>query len=75
MIGIEFLKKRSRDDAMKRIPVVVLPSSREEQDKVQRISLGVSDYMLEPVGYEQFVETIGVLDSYWALSPFPPGNL
>ena len=71
MNGIEFLKERSQDAAIKAIPVVVLTSSREEQDVVQSYSLGVAGYMLKPVDYKQFVETIRVIDLYWTLSRFP----
>ena len=75
MTGIEFLKERSRDGAIKSIPVVVLTSSREEQDMVQSFSLGVAGYMVKPVDYKQFVETIRVIDLYWTLSQFPSNNL
>ena len=51
---------------MKRIPVVVLPSSREEQDKVQSFSPAVSGYLLKPVDYKQFGGTIRAIDLYWA---------
>lgn len=71
MNGIEFLQERNRNDVIKKIPVVVLTSSREEQDMVQSYSLGVSGYMLKPVDYKQFVETIRVIDLYWTLSQFP----
>ena len=75
MNGIEFLKERSKDGGMKSIPVVVLTSSREEQDMVQSFSLGVSGYMVKPVDYKQFVETIRVIDLYWTLSQFPSNTL
>ena len=75
MNGIEFLKERSKDGGMKRIPVVVLTSSKEEQDMVQSFSLGVAGYMVKPVDYKQFVETIRVIDLYWTLSQFPSNIL
>ena len=75
MNGIEFLKERSRDGGLKSIPVVVLTSSREEQDMVQSFSLGVAGYMIKPVDYRQFVETIRVIVLYWTLSQFPSNNL
>ena len=71
MNGIDFLKVRSLDDAIMSIPVVVLTSSKEEQDMVQSFSLGVAGYMLKPVDYKQLVETIRVIDLYWTLSQFP----
>ena len=75
MNGIEFLKERSQDGAIKSIPIIVLTSSREEQDMVQSFSLGVAGYMVKPVDYKQFVETIRVIDLYWTLSQFPSNNL
>jgi len=74
MNGIEFLKHRSGDPALTSIPVVVLTSSREEQDVVQSYSLGVAGYMIKPVDYKQFVETVRVIDLYWTLSQFPAGG-
>lgn len=71
MNGIDFLKERSQNEIIKKIPVVVLTSSNEEQDMVQSYNLGVAGYMIKPVGYERFLETIRVIDMYWTLSQFP----
>jgi len=71
MNGIEFLREREADEALKTVPVVVLTSSREEQDMVQSYRLGVAGYMIKPVDYKQFVETIRVIDLYWTISQFP----
>lgn len=71
MNGIDFLRQREKIPALRAIPVVVLTSSREEQDMVQSFSLGVAGYMVKPVDYRQFVETIRVIDLYWTLSQFP----
>jgi DNA-binding response OmpR family regulator len=54
--------------------VVVLTTSREEQDKVDSFELGVAGYMVKPVGYQQFVETMKAIDLYWTLSELPPGE-
>ncbi len=72
MNGIEFLHVVKQDDALKRIPVVVLTSSREEQDRLDSFNLGVAGYMLKPVDYQQFVETVRTIDLYWTLSELPP---
>lgn len=68
MNGIEFLKVAKNDDSLKRIPVVVLTTSKEEQDKIESFNLGVAGYMIKPVDYMQFVETIRTIDLYWTLS-------
>ena len=71
MNGIEFLTIAKQDDALKRIPVVVLTTSREEQDKVDSFNLGVAGYMIKPVDYQQFVEVVKAIDLYWTLSELP----
>jgi len=68
MNGIEFLKVAKNDDSLKRIPVVVLTTSKEEQDKIESFNLGVAGYMIKPVDYMQFVETMRTIDLYWTLS-------
>lgn len=68
MNGIEFLKIVKQDPALKRIPVVVLTTSKEEQDKLDSFSLGVAGYMIKPVDYLQFVEVMRTINLYWTLS-------
>jgi len=74
MNGIEFLTLIKQDEALKRIPVVVLTSSSEEQDKVDSFDLGVAGYMIKPVDYHQFVEVMRAIDLYWTLSELPQGG-
>jgi CheY-like chemotaxis protein len=71
MNGIEFLQVIKRDDALKRIPVVVLTTSEEQQDKVNSFDLGVAGYMAKPVDYRQFVEVMRSIDAYWTISEMP----
>ena len=71
MNGIEFLEIVKRDEHLKRIPVVVLTTSRDEQDIVDSFNFSVAGYMIKPVDYLQFVETIRTLDVYWTLSELP----
>lgn len=71
MNGIEFLRIAKQDDNIKRIPVVVLTTSKEEQDKVQSFDLGVAGYMAKPVDYQQFVNVIRTINLYWTLSELP----
>jgi CheY-like chemotaxis protein len=74
MNGIEFLGVVKQDEVLRRIPVVVLTSSKEEQDKVDSFDLGVAGYMVKPVSYQQFVEVVRTIDLYWTLSELPPGG-
>ncbi len=71
MNGIEFLRVAKKDEALKIVPVVVLTTSKEEQDKLESFKLGVAGYMLKPVDYKQFVEVIRAIDLYWTLSELP----
>lgn len=71
MNGIEFLEMVKQDNRLKSIPVVVLTTSEEEQDKVSSFNLGVAGYMAKPVDYRQFVEVIRTIDAYWTISEMP----
>lgn len=71
MNGIEFLQVAKHDAQLKRIPVVVLTTSEEQQDKVNSFDLGVAGYMAKPVDYRQFVEVMRSIDVYWTISEMP----
>ncbi len=71
MNGIEFLQVVKHNTPLKRIPVVVLTTSDEQQDKVNSFNLGVAGYMAKPVDYRQFVEVIRTIDAYWTISEVP----
>lgn len=71
MNGIEFLKIMKQEKSIKRIPVIVLTTSKEENDKIESFDLGVAGYMIKPVDYLKFVETMRTIDLYWTLSELP----
>jgi CheY-like chemotaxis protein len=71
MNGHEFLAVVKQDDELKRIPVIVLTTSRGELDKIQSFDLGVAGYMIKPVDYQQFVEVMRTIRLYWTLSELP----
>jgi CheY-like chemotaxis protein len=71
MNGIEFLQVVKHDPELKRIPVVVLTTSEEQQDKVNSFDLGVAGYMAKPVDYRQFVEVLRTINAYWTISELP----
>ena len=66
--GIEFLEVAKRDEMLKSIPVIVLTTSKEQQDKVDTYGLGVAGYMIKPVEYPQFIEVMKAINLYWTLS-------
>jgi len=65
--GIEVLKQLKNDRRTKFIPVVVLTSSREEQDLVRSCDLGANSYIQKPVDFEQFRETVKTAGLYWTV--------
>jgi CheY-like chemotaxis protein len=71
MNGIEFLRAVKNTETLKLIPVVVLTTSDEPQDKLNSFNLGVAGYMSKAVDYRQFVEIMRAIDSYWTISEMP----
>ncbi|HEY3860709.1 MAG TPA: response regulator [Verrucomicrobiae bacterium] len=72
MSGLDFLKVLKADERCRRIPVVVLTTSKEESDRLQSFNLGVAGYMTKPVDYAKFVEVMRTIQNYWAASEMPP---
>jgi CheY-like chemotaxis protein len=70
--GLEVLKTIRSDELLKLIPVVVLTSSREEQDLIESYKLGVNAYVVKPVNYRDFMEAVKTLGIFWALINEPP---
>lgn len=71
MNGIEFLKVIKKEDKLKTIPVVVLTTSQEDEDKTKSFNLGCAGFMMKPVDYIGFVEVIRTIQLYWILSESP----
>ena len=70
--GLEVLQSIKSDPRTKSIPVVVLTSSKEQNDVVETYNLGVNSYIVKPVNFEQFSETVQKLGLYWLLLNHPP---
>jgi CheY-like chemotaxis protein len=71
MNGIEFMQMVKHNDQLKRIPVIVLTTSEEQQDKMSSFNLGVAGYVVKPVDYRRFVEVMRSIDAYWNISEMP----
>jgi two-component system response regulator len=71
--GLEVLRRLRADPRTKRLPVVVLTSSREEQDLIESYDLGANSYVRKPVDFAQFAEAVRQLQIYWlVLNEAPP---
>jgi two-component system response regulator len=70
--GLEVLRRIKGDSRTRAIPVVVLTSSKEQNDIVESYGLGVNSYIVKPVNFEQFSETVQKLGMYWVLLNHPP---
>ncbi len=71
MNGIEFLKTAKNEEQMKRIPAIVLSTSRDDQDRIQSFQLNVAGFIVKPVDYKKFVEAMRIINLYWTLSELP----
>lgn len=67
MDGIEVLRAIRSDPALKTIPVVMLTSSREEQDLIRSYELGINAYVVKPVNFSDFVGAVKQLGGFWAV--------
>jgi CheY-like chemotaxis protein len=67
MDGIEVLRAIRSDKLLKMLPVVMLTSSREEQDLIKSYELGVNAYVVKPVDFKEFIEAVKQLGVFWAV--------
>jgi CheY-like chemotaxis protein len=71
MNGIEFLQELRQDPELSAIPVVVLTTSDEDQDRIRAYRLNVAGYILKPVTFTNFAEVMAALNKYWTLCEIP----
>jgi two-component system response regulator len=70
--GFEVLRQVRAHDRTSRLPVVILTTSKEEQDIAQSYDLGVNSYIRKPVDFKQFLESVEHLGLYWLVMNEPP---
>ena len=74
--GLEVLKRLRSDERTRRLPVVILTSSREQRDMLDGYGLGANSYVRKPVDFEQFVSAVELLRRYWlVLNEDPPAAI
>jgi CheY-like chemotaxis protein len=70
--GLEVLRQIKTNANLRTIPVVMLTSSREEQDLLRSYQLGVNGYVVKPVGFADFVSAVRQIGAFWAVLNEPP---
>jgi CheY-like chemotaxis protein len=70
--GLQVLKEIRSNAKMKLMPVVMLTSSREEQDLVRSYELGANAYVVKPVDFHEFIDAVKELGLFWAVMNEPP---
>lgn len=70
--GLEVLRRLRADSRTRRLPVVVLTSSKEDQDIIASYNLGANSYVRKPVDFDQFLDAVRQLGLYWLLLNEPP---
>ncbi len=70
--GLEVLRRLRADPRTKLLPVVILTSSNEEQDRIAGYQLGANSYVRKPVDFAQFADAVRQLGLYWLLLNQPP---
>lgn len=74
--GLEVLTRIKSDPQLKYVPVVMLTSSREEQDLIRSYNLGVNAYVVKPVNFAEFVEAVKGVGLFWGvINEPPPGSV
>lgn len=74
--GMEVLRRMKGDPDLKRVPVVIMTSLREDKDLVECYELGVNAYVVKPVQFPDFVEAVKQVGRFWAVvNEPPPGSL
>ena len=74
MDGLQVLREMKSDARLRKIPVVMMTSSREEGDLLESYELGVNSYVVKPVDFGAFAETIAPVGMYWMIANQAPGE-
>lgn len=74
--GLDVLRKLRSDERTKLLPIIILTSSNEDQDRLRSYGLGANSFVRKPVVFDQFIQAVGQLGLYWLIlnqpAPAPP---
>lgn len=71
MDGLAVLKHIREDRKLRHLPVVILTSSKDEEDRLKSYNLGVNAYIVKPVGFDNFSEAVRTINLFWELVDLP----
>jgi len=74
MDGLEVLKIIRENEQFSNLPVIMLTTSKAEEDRVRSYALGANAYIVKPIGFENFSEAIRTINLYWKLVELPGGH-
>ena len=74
MDGLSVLKEIRKDEDLRRLPVIILTTSKAEEDRLKGYDLGVNAYVVKPVGFENFSEAVRTISLFWQLVELPGGD-
>jgi two-component system response regulator len=69
--GLKVLKKIRGDEALRRLPVIILTTSKAEEDRCDSYNLGANAYIVKPVGFENFSQAVRTINLFWQLVELP----
>jgi CheY-like chemotaxis protein len=74
MDGLDVLKNIRADEKLYRLPVVILTTSKAEEDRIRSYDLGANAYIVKPVGFENFSFAVKTISLFWQLVELPVGE-
>lgn len=69
--GLEFLKIVKNDDTLRKIPVIVLTTSKDERDLDESFNFSVAGYIVKPIEFNQFLDSMMAFMKYWSINQLP----
>jgi CheY-like chemotaxis protein len=74
MDGLAVLKHIREEDELHRLPVIILTTSKAEEDRLKSYDLGANAFIVKPVGFENFCEAVKTINLFWELVELPGGT-